>query len=72
MSIDRVRYQRGTVEFHANTGKYYFRYRDADRRRRSVLLGTAGELSTAAKPKRATDEMRAKVNAKLESSKAAC
>jgi integrase len=68
MSIDRVRYQRGTVEFHANTGKYYFRFRDADRRRRSVLLGTADELSTAAKLKRATDEMRAKVNAKLESS----
>jgi len=68
MSIDRVRYQRGTVEFHANTGKYYFRFRDADRRRRSVLLGAIGELSTAAKLKRATDEMRTKVNAKLESS----
>ncbi len=69
MSIERVRYQRGTVEFHVNTGKYYFRFRDADRRRRSVLLGTADELSTAAKLKRATDEMRAKVNAKLETTK---
>jgi integrase len=67
MSIDRVRYQRGTVEFHAKTGKYYFRYRDADRRRRSVFLGTAGELSTSAKLKRATDQMRAKVNAERDS-----
>jgi integrase len=68
MSTDRVRYQRGTVEFHAKARKYYFRYRDADRRRRSVLLGTADELSTAAKLKRATDQMRAKVNAEQASS----
>lgn len=67
MSIERARYQRGTVEFHAKTRKYYFRYRDADRRRRSALLGTADELSSAAKLKRATDQMRAEVNAKRES-----
>ncbi len=62
MSTDRVRYQRGTVELHAKTGKYYFRYRDADQRRRSVLIGTVEELSTAAKLKRATDRVRAQVN----------
>lgn len=65
MSTDRVRYQHGTVEFHEKTGKYYLRYRDADRRRRSVFLGTINELSTAAKIKRAVDAMRVKVNAEL-------
>ena len=65
MSSDRVRYQAGTVEFRSRTGKYYFRYRDAEGHRPSVLLGTAKELSTAAKLKRATDAMRAKVNAEL-------
>jgi integrase len=65
MSIDRVRYQAGTVEFRRETGKFYFRYRDAEGHRPSVILGTAEELSTAAKLKRATDAMRAKVNAEL-------
>jgi integrase len=65
MSNDRVPYQRGAIEFHATTNKYYFRYRDADRRRRSVLLGNAEQLSSAAKLNRAADEMRTKVNADL-------
>lgn len=63
MSTDRVRYQAGTVEFRPATNKYYFRYRDAERHRRSVILGTAANLSTAAKLKRAVDAMRATVNA---------
>lgn len=53
----------GRVEFRPATNKYYFRYRDAERHRRSVILGTAANLSTAAKLKRAVDAMRAKVNA---------
>jgi hypothetical protein len=63
MSIDRVRYQGGTVEFRPATNKYYFRYRDSERHRRSVILGTLEELSSQAKLKRATDAIRAKVNA---------
>ncbi len=61
MSTSRVRYQSGSIEIHS--GKYYFRFRDAARRRRSVELGTTKELSTAAKLKRAVEQMRAKVNA---------
>lgn len=65
MSINRVRYQRGSVEFHEDTRTYHFRYRDAERRRRSILLGTAEELSTSAKLQRVVDKVRAKVNAEL-------
>ena len=66
MSTNRVRYQRGSVDFHKNTQTYHFRYRDADGRRPSVLLGTVKELPTAAKLQRAVDQVRARVNAKLE------
>ena len=65
MSIDRVRYRRELVEFHENAKISSLRYRDMDRHRPSVLLGSAEQLSTNAKLQRAVDEMRVKVKAEL-------
>ncbi len=58
----RHRYQRGSLELEARPGRakvWYFRWTDADGRRRSERLGTQAELPTKAKAAKAAEKHRA-------------
>jgi hypothetical protein len=64
----RITYQAGTVVLDKRTKAWYFRWRDADGRRRAYRIGTLKQYNTAeeASQCRAVCRMRCDINQKAE------
>jgi integrase len=61
-----TRYQGGSVTLDPRTNVWYFRWRDADGRRRAFRIGTLKEYRNKTKALLAAEQMRQKINAPAE------